>query len=98
MARRRSTEEIEQLLEQYRASGATQIEFCRQTGTVLSSLGRYLRQQRGSEQQLIRVKVDSAPEPVAGFVVVLGNGRRIESGWRFGDVELARLIRIAESA
>jgi len=31
-------------------------------------------------------------------VLTLGNGRRIASGWGFGDVELARLIRIAESA
>jgi hypothetical protein len=28
---------------------------------------------------------------------VLANGRRIESGWGFGDAELARLIRVAES-
>jgi hypothetical protein len=43
MAQRRSTEEIERLVEQYRASGLTQIEYCRQTGMVLSTLGRYLR-------------------------------------------------------
>ena len=98
MARRRNAEEIEQLLGRYRASGVTQIEFCRQTGTVLSTLGRYLRRRVGSEQQLIRVNVESAPEAAGGFVLVLGNGRRIESGWRFGDAELARLIRIAESA
>jgi hypothetical protein len=29
---------------------------------------------------------------------MLGNGRRVASGWGFGDVELARLIRVAESA
>jgi hypothetical protein len=99
MAQRRSAEEIEQLVEQYRASGVTQIEFCRQTGTVLSSLGRYLRRQRPApEQRLVRVKVESAAQATTGFVVVLGNGRRIESGWRFEDAGLARLIRIAESA
>ena len=97
MAQRRSPEEIEQLLEQYRASGVTQIEFCRQTGTVLSTLGRYLRQ-RTPGQQLIRVNVESAPEPVTGFVVVLANGRRIESGWRFEEAGIARLIRIMENA
>jgi hypothetical protein len=98
MAHRRSSEEIEQLLEQYRASGVTQIEFCRQSGTVLSTLGRYLRRRRAPEQQLVRVKVESAAEAAGGFVVVLGNGRRIESGWRFEDAGLGRLIRIAESA
>jgi hypothetical protein len=44
------------------------------------------------------VKVAKAPESDRGFVLVLGNGRRIESGWRFGDAELARLIRVAEGA
>jgi hypothetical protein len=29
---------------------------------------------------------------------MLGNGRRIASDWGFGDAELARLIRVAESA
>ena len=98
MAQRRSTEEIERLVEQYRASGLTQIEYCRQTGMVLSTLGRYLRRGSGGEQRLLRVDVKAAPEAGAGFVVVLGNGRRIESGWRFGESELARVIRVAESA
>lgn len=96
MARRRSAEEIEQLLEGYRASGMTQIEYCRQTGIALSTLGRYVRRHRRTDKRLIRVKLESAPEPDRGFVLVLGNGRRIESGWRFGDAELARLIRVAE--
>jgi hypothetical protein len=98
MARRRSAEEIDQLAKQYRASGLSQVEYCRQTGMVLSTLGRYLRRSHNAEQHLIRVKVESAPQAQAGFVLVLGNGRRIESGWRFGDTEMARLIRVAESA
>jgi hypothetical protein len=44
------------------------------------------------------VKVESAPEPRAAFVLALGNGGRIESGWRFADTELVRLIRVAEKA
>jgi hypothetical protein len=97
MAKRRSAEEIKQLLEQYRASGLTQIEYCRQAGVALSTLGRHLRRQGGTGQRLIRVRLGSAPEADRGFVLVLGNGRRIESGWRFGDAELARLIRVAEA-
>ena len=98
MAQRRSAEEIQQILERYRASGLSQTEYCWQTGTVLSTLGRYLRQIDRPEQQLVRVKVEAPPEPGTGFVLTLGNGRRIASGWRFGDAELARLIRVAESA
>ena len=96
MGRRRSAEEVERLLEDYKASGTTQIEYCRQADIALSTLGRYLRG-RPSGQRLVRVSLQSAPEPEGGFVLVLGNGRRIESGWKFGDAELARLIRVAEA-
>ena len=98
MAQRRSGEEIEKLVEQYRASGLTQIEYCRQTGIVHSTLGRYLRRRGCSEQRLIKVNVESACEPGAEFALVLANGRRIESGWGFADAELVRLIRVAELA
>jgi len=46
---------------------------------------------------MVAVKVANA-EPAADFRLSLGNGRRIECSWRFADAELARLIRIAESA
>ena len=98
MRRRRGAEEIKELVEKYEASGLTQIEYCRRTGMVLSTLGRYLRRRSKQEQQLIRVEVESAREQLAGFVLVLANGRRIETGWVFGDADLARVIRVAESA
>ena len=98
MARRRSEEEIEQVLEQYRASGLTQIEYCRQTGMVLSTLGRYLRRGNRPEQRLVEVELRSSAVAATGFALVLGNGRRIESGWGFGEAELTRLIRVAENA
>ena len=96
MRRRRSAEEVERLLEDYRASGMTRMEYCRQADKALSTLGRYLRR-RPSGQRLVRVSLESAAERDRGFVLVLGNGRRIESGWKFGDAELARLIRVAEA-
>jgi len=98
MAQRRSAEEIQQILEQYQASGLSQMEYCRQTGMVLSTLGRYVRRLKSPEQQLVRVKLEAAAEPGMGFVLMLGNGRRIASGWGFGDAELARLIRVTEGA
>jgi hypothetical protein len=45
----------------------------------------------------VAVKVVN-PEPAPQFTLSLANGRRIECSWRFADAELARLIRIAESA
>ena len=86
-------------MEQYRTSGLTQIEYCRRTGMVLSTLGRYLRRRGVEPERLIRVNLESAvAESTAGFALVLCNGRRIESGWRFGEAELARLIRVVEGA
>ena len=95
---RRSPEQIKDVVERYRSSGLTQIEYCRQNGMVLSTLGRYLRRVKGSKQRLIRVKVGAATETGTGFVLMLGNGRRIASGWGFGETELARLIRVVETA
>jgi hypothetical protein len=43
------------------------------------------------------VNLDAATEPRQAFVLVLSNGRRIESGWQFPDGDLARLIRVAEA-
>jgi len=40
----------------------------------------------------------SASEPVGHFTLAFSNGRRIESSWRYAEGELARLIRIVESA
>ena len=80
MSRRRSTEEIEQLLEQYRTSGLTQIEYCRQTGMVLSTLGRYLRRSGVEPERLIRVNLESAVAEPAAFE--RGNYLRVLSSYR----------------
>ncbi|HSU30188.1 MAG TPA: hypothetical protein VLJ11_03035 [Bryobacteraceae bacterium] len=98
MPRKRSSEEVQEILERFQASGLSQMEYCRQSGIILSSLGRYLRQARSPEQQLVRIKIESPPDAATGFVLMLGNGRRIASDWGFAEAELARLIRVAESA
>ena len=74
----------------------TQIAYSQQAGIALSTLGRYLQRESG-RQQLVRVNVETATELRPGFVLVLSNGRRIESGWNFGERELALLIRVAEA-
>ena len=100
MARRRSAEEIRQVVEQYTASGLSQREFSEQTGIKLSTLGRYVRREGRSEapRQLVRVKLEAPSEPDTGFVLMLGKGRRIVSGWEFSDTALSRLIRVVEQA
>jgi len=97
MARRRTREEIEQIVQQYEASGMTQAEYCRQAGVSLSSLQRYT-QKRDNGQRMVRVRLQPAPERSGGrFALVLANGRRLESDWQFGESDLARLIRVAET-
>jgi hypothetical protein len=44
------------------------------------------------------VKLEAPAEPDSGFVLMLGSGRRIASGWGFSDSALAKLIRIVEQA
>jgi len=88
------------VVEQYTASGLSQREFSEQTGIKLSTLGRYIRRDGRCDapQQLVRVKLQPPADPDTGFVLVLGNGRRIASGWEFSDSALARLIRVVEHA
>lgn len=96
MARRRTTEEIQSLLEGYQKSGVTRAEYCRQQGIASTTLHYYVHRYGAPTARFARVKI-AAAEPVPAFALVLRNGRRIESGWDFRDVELARLIRIAEA-
>jgi hypothetical protein len=98
MATRRSAEEIQHLLEEYRQSGEGRTEFCRRQGIPVTTLDYYVRRQKlKTRPRLTRVKLTAPAEPPAHFVLVLRNGRRIESGWNFRDTDLARLIRIAEA-
>lgn len=96
MGRRRSAEEIEELVKGYRDSGTTRSEYCRRVGIAVGTLDNYRRRQ-SQGRRLVRVSLERAAAAGIGFTLVLGNGRRIESGWKFGDAELARLIRVAEA-
>jgi hypothetical protein len=99
MAQKRSAEEIERLLEGYQASGLTRTEYCRRASIPVTTLDYYRRRQAQKEKgRLVKVVVQTEPaEPHSVFTLVLANGRRIESGWRYGEAELARLIRICEA-
>ena len=52
---------------------------------------------QAAKPRLLQVAVE-AEQPSPGFVVVLRNGRRVESTWAFDEPQLSRLIRILESA
>jgi hypothetical protein len=97
MATRRSAEEVQRLLDEYRQSGEGRTEYCRRQGIPVTTLDYYVRRQTlKSRPRLARVKLTAAAAPPSSFAVVLRNGRRIESGWNFRDADLARLIRVTE--
>ena len=93
MQKKRSGEERRRMVEEYERSGLTRREYCAQAGIPVTTLDGW-RRERG---RLVRVKV-AAGEATGGFLLHLANGRRIESKWSFGEAELMRLIRVAESA
>ena len=99
MATRRSAEEVQGLLDEYRQSGEKREEYCQRRGIAVTTLNYYLRLQAlKTVPRLARGKLTShTADPAAGFALVLRNGRRIESGWNFGETDLARLIRVAEA-
>ena len=77
-------------------SGQGKREFCRAREIAVTTLDAWRRRLRGGAR-LVRVKV-SGREAGESFPLSLANGRRIESAWGFGAADLARLIRVAESA
>ena len=95
MGKQRSAEGIRRLIEEFESSGLTRREFCQRHRIPVTTLDYWRRVQ--PRPRLVEVEV-AASEPAPGFRLSLANGRRIEGSWRFADAELARLIRLAESA
>ena len=94
--------EMRRVLEEYAASGLRRREFCQQRGIALTTLDYWRREHavkpgKQERPRMVAVNVADA-EPAPHFTVSLANGRRIECSWQFAEAELARLIRIAESA
>ena len=103
--RRRSRQEVEQVVAQYESSGLSRIEFCRERGVALSTLGRYRSRQQGQSSAgsnaLLAVEVcGRTPAPMAtggsALAVVLRSGRRIEVGRGFDTGVLEQLVRVLE--
>jgi hypothetical protein len=95
--------EMRRMLEEYKVSGLSRRKFCEERSIPLTTFDYWRWEHGGKAGKQARrprlVKVDVAASETAGqFVLSLANGRRIESSWGFADIELARLIRIAESA
>ena len=87
-----------EVVKEYQKSGQARQEFCKARSMPLTTFDYWRRELAGkTKRKLVRVEV--APhEPAGQFTLSLCNGRKIESLWNYSDRELARLIRVAESA
>lgn len=103
--RRRSRQEVDQLVAEYESSGLSRREFCRERGVGLSTLDRYRtrrkRQAASGSNALLPVEVSVRTQtPAAGtgsaLAVVLRSGRRIEVGRGFDTRSLEQLVRVLE--
>jgi transposase-like protein len=102
--RRRTPAEIQQIVSEFKSGDLTQAEFCQRQGLVLSTLGRYLRQERGSNQARpgellaveLAVKKLGAKANGCGLSVMVGGGRRIVVETEFDAATLQRLVQVLE--
>lgn len=83
----------------------TRGEYGERVGISVGMLDYYRRRWRersgGRDGHLIEVELAAEVREgecgQSGFAVVLSNGRRIESGWRYSEQELAKLVRLIEA-
>ena len=82
------------MVESYAKSGMTRREYCEKHNIPITTLDYW---RRAEKSKLKLVEIAEEPPRSAGFALILANGRRIESSWRFAEAELLRLIRVAEA-
>jgi hypothetical protein len=85
--------EMRRVMAEFGQSGQSRREFCGRRGIAVTTFDywrRELADKPATKPRLVAVKV---AEPEARYLLVLGNGRRIECA---GEAGLAALIRAAE--
>jgi hypothetical protein len=90
----RSKQEIRGIVDGFAKSGMSRREYCEKHNIGISTLDYWRRTQKG-KPKLVEVAIER--QSSAGFVLVLANGRRIESWWKFVEADLTRLIGVAEA-
>jgi transposase-like protein len=105
-AKRRTREEIRQIVAEFATSGMQQSEFCGSRGISRSTLDRHLRKQRAQDQgsragnRLLAVEIRTASGSSAstssGLVVALTSRRRIEVNRDFDAATLERLLTVLD--
>jgi hypothetical protein len=102
--RRLTRAEIQEIVNEFKNGDLTQVEFCRRHDLVLSTLGRYLRQEREANEAKPRglVAVELAGKKLGaqptgcGLSVMVGSGRRIVVESDFDGATLQRLVQVLE--
>src|SRR5947209_19991497 len=89
-----SKEEKQRIVDGFAQSGMSRREYCQKHNIPVTTFD-YWRHVRKSKPRLVEVAVET--QTMAGFALVLANGRRIECSWRFADADLLRLIRADEA-
>ncbi len=93
----RSKQEIRGIVGGFAQSGMTRREYCVKHNIGIATLDYWRRVEKKSHPKLVEVAIETQPKPTEGFALVLANGRRIESSWKFASTDLTRLIHVAES-
>jgi transposase-like protein len=84
-------------LGRWRASGATQAEFCRSEGIAAITLRRWRREYGDAEDRAERfVRVDLARERGFPFEIELRDGTRVRVSVGFDAAELAKVLGVLE--
>jgi hypothetical protein len=100
--RRRSPQEIQELLVRFESSGLSRVEFCKAQGVSLASLARYRKRHAHNAPptgtRLVAVEVMSlrSASEHAGLAVAVRGGRRIEVRRGFDARTLAQLVGVLE--
>src|ERR1700680_4320790 len=105
-AKRRTREELRQIVSEFAASGMPQSEFCGSRKISRSTLDRHLRKQRAQDQgsragnRLLAVEIRKAGGRPGtrsrGLAVGLTSGRRIEVNRGFDAATLERLLTVLD--
>ena len=93
----RSKQEIRNIVAGFAESGMTRRAYCDKHNIGIATLDYWRRVEKKSHPKLVEVTIETQPQPSDGFALVLANGRRIESSWKFVAADLTRLIHVVES-
>jgi len=107
-AKRRTRQEIRQIVSEFVTSGMRRSEFCGSRGISRNTLDRHLKKQRAQDQgsragnRLLAVEIGmasgSSASTSSGLVVALTSRRRIEVNRDFDAATLERLLTVLDKA